>query len=72
MRLNIRYRVDRRVIEIRDAELALRAYSPPEVPGCAETAARRAGLDAGEAVAVAEAAVIVTALAAHRDGQPPI
>ena len=71
MRLNIRYRVDRRVIEIRDAELALRAYSPPEVPGRAETAARCAGLDAGEAVAVAEAAVIVTALAARRDGQPP-
>jgi hypothetical protein len=71
MRLNIRYRVDRRVIEIRDAELALRAYSPPEVPGRAETAARCAGLDAGEAVAVAEAAVIITALAARRDGQPP-
>jgi hypothetical protein len=71
MRLNIRYRVDRRVIEIRDAELALRAYSPPEVPGRAETAARCAGLDAGEAVAVAEAAVIVTALSARRDGQPP-
>jgi hypothetical protein len=71
MRLNIRYRVDRRVIEIRDAELALRAYSPPDVPGRAETAARCAGLDAGEAVAVAEAAVIVTALAARRDGQPP-
>ena len=71
VRLNIRYRVDRRVIEIRDAELALQAYSPPEVPGRAETAARCAGLDAGEAVAVAEAAVIATALAARRDGQPP-
>jgi hypothetical protein len=69
--LNVRYRVDRRVIEIRDAELVLRAYSPPEVPGRAETAARCAGLDAGEAVAVAEAAVIATALAARRDGQPP-
>ena len=71
MRLNIRYRVDRRVIEIRDAELTLGAYSPPEVPARAETAARCAGLDAGEAVAVAEAAVIATALAARRDGQPP-
>ena len=71
VRLNIRYRVDRRVIEIRDAELALRAYSPPEVPGRAEAAARCAGLDADEAVAVAEAAVIATALAARRDGQPP-
>ena len=71
VRLNVRYRVDRRVIEIRDAELVLRAYSPPEVPGCAETAARRAGLDADTAVAVAEAAVIAAALAARRDGQPP-
>jgi len=40
-------------------------------PRRAETAARCAGLDAGEAVAVAEAAVIATALAARRDGQPP-
>lgn len=71
VRLNIRYRVDRRVIEIRDAELALRAYSPPEVPGRAEAAARSAGLDADKSVAVAEAAVIATALAARRDGQPP-
>jgi hypothetical protein len=71
VRLNVRYRVDRRVIEIRDAELALRAYSPPHVPGRAEAAARSAGLDADKAVAVAEAAVIATALAARRDGQPP-
>ena len=30
-----------------------------------------AGLDADQAVAIAEAAVIATALAARRDGQPP-
>ena len=71
VRLNNRYRLDRRVIEIRDAELALRAYSPPDVPGRAEAAARSAGLDADTAVVVAEAAVIATALAARRDGQPP-
>jgi hypothetical protein len=71
VRLNVRYRVDRRVIEIRDAELVLRAYSPPEVPSRAETAARSAGLDADTAVAVAEAAVIAAALAARRDGHPP-
>ncbi|HLK73960.1 MAG TPA: DUF6545 domain-containing protein, partial [Streptosporangiaceae bacterium] len=71
VRLNIRYRVDRRVIEIRDAELVLRAYSPPEVPGRPETAARSAGLDADTAVAVAEAAVIAAALAARCDGRPP-
>jgi hypothetical protein len=71
VRLNVRYRVDRRVIEIRDAELVLRAYSPPEVPGRAETAARSAGLDPDTAVAVAEAAVIAAALAARRDGRPP-
>lgn len=71
VRRNVRYRVDRRVIEIRDAELALRAYAPPGVPGRAEAAARSAGLDPRKAVAVAEAAVIATALAARRDGQPP-
>jgi hypothetical protein len=68
---NIRYRVDRRVIEIRDAELALRAYASAEVPGRAEAAARSAGLDHGQAVAVAEAAVIAVALAARRGGHPP-
>jgi len=68
---NIRYRVDRRVIEIRDAELALRAYAAPEVAARAEAAARSAGLDPATAVAVAEAAVIAAALAARRDGQPP-
>ena len=68
---NLRYRLDRRVIEIRDAQLALRAYAPPDVPGRAEVAARSAGLDPGKAVAVAEAAVIAAALAARRSGQPP-
>jgi hypothetical protein len=71
VRRNIRYRVGRRVIEIRDAGLALRAYAPPELPGRAEAAARLAGLDADKAMAVAEAAVIATALAARRDGHPP-
>ena len=68
VRRNIRYRVDRRVIEIRDAELALRAYAPPNVVGRAEAAARSAGLDSGQAVAVAEAAVIAAALTARRGG----
>jgi len=71
VRRNIRYRVDRRVIEIRDAELALRAYAPPGVSGRAEAAARSAGLDPGKAVAVAEAAVIAAALAARRGGDLP-
>lgn len=71
VRRNIRYRLDRRVIEIRDAELALRAYAPPQVASRAEAAARSAGLDPGQAVAVAEAAVIAAALAARRAGHPP-
>ena len=71
VRRGIRYRVDRRVIEIRDAELALRAYAPPEVTGSAEAAARSAGLEPGRAVAVAEAAGIAAALAVRGDGEPP-
>jgi hypothetical protein len=71
VRLHIRYRLDRRVIEIRDAQLALRAYVAPDVPGRAGAAARSARLDPDTVVAVEEAAVIASAFAARRNGQPP-
>jgi hypothetical protein len=67
-RLGPRYLVQRRVTEIRDAELALRPYLDARVGGEAAEAARRAGLPPGRRDAVVEAAVITAALAARRDG----
>ncbi len=67
---NARYRLHRRVIEIRDAELALRPYWNREIAGQAADAARSARLPPARRDAVVEAAVIVTALDARLRGAP--
>lgn len=67
-RYNARYRLHRRVIEIRDAELALRPWWDGRVAAQAEEAARSAGLPPDWDYAVIEAVMIVTALDARLDG----
>ena len=61
MRWNIRYRLHRRVIEIRDAQLVLRPYEE-EIAGLIAAAARSADLPPDRAAAVVEAAAIVSSL----------
>ena len=70
MRRSIRYRLYRRVIEIRDAQLALRPYAEPERVARAAAAARSCGM-AEEAVAtVVEAAAVVTSVRSRFRGCP--
>lgn len=64
------YRLLRRVVEIRDARLALRPYLDAQVAEAAEASARGAGLDAQQRRATVEAAVIAAALRRKRDGEP--
>jgi hypothetical protein len=66
--LSARYRLHRRVIEIRDGELALRPHLDGKAAGEAADAARSAGLAPDRRDAVIEAAVITAALAARQDG----
>jgi hypothetical protein len=67
-RLSARYRLHRRVIEIRDAELALRPFRDNRAAREAADAAQSAGLARDERDAVIEAVMIVTALGARRNG----
>ncbi len=71
MRWDIRYRLHRRVIEIRDAQLMPRPYSTPQVAAYAASAARSSGLDPGTVATVVEAAVIVESLQRRLQGSPP-
>jgi hypothetical protein len=71
MRWNIRYRLHRRVIEIRDAQLILRPYSDAELVGQAVVAARSSGLDLSGAAAVVEATAIVSSLQSRLRGSRP-
>jgi len=73
MRWNIRYRLHRRIIEIRDALLVLRPYSIRIIIKLATAMARESGLSAEQISAVAEAAMIVSALRSRRCGwiSPP-
>ncbi|NUS45449.1 MAG: hypothetical protein HOQ24_17375 [Mycobacteriaceae bacterium] len=64
-----RYRLYRRVIEIRDAQLVLRPYIPPEIPGWALAAARARGLDPVTSDVLLEAAELGAALDAYRAGR---
>jgi hypothetical protein len=59
----------RRVIEIRDARLALRPYLDPEVAGNATELGRQAGLDGEELHALVEAATLAAAMHASRTAQ---
>jgi hypothetical protein len=67
-RLSPRFRLHRRVIEIRDAELALRPFWDSDVAREAARAARSAGLSPDQHDAVIEAVMILTALGARRAG----
>jgi hypothetical protein len=68
LRWNIRYRLHRRVIEIRDAELVLRPYAAAEVAGQAAATARSSGLHPDQAAAVVEAAIIVSSIQSRLRG----
>ncbi|TVZ02107.1 hypothetical protein EAS64_25030 [Trebonia kvetii] len=67
----IRWRLLRRVIEIRDAELALRPYWRGDVAVKASAAARSAALSADQEAAEVEAAVVMDAAEACRQGKLP-
>jgi hypothetical protein len=62
MRWNIRYRLHRRIIEIRDAQLILRPYSIRVLVRLATAMAQESGLSSNRVAAVAEAVTIVSAL----------
>ncbi|SEF35738.1 hypothetical protein SAMN05421837_108333 [Amycolatopsis pretoriensis] len=65
----------RRVIEIRDGHLALRAHFDPELPARAETAARRAGVRDADLAPTVEAVALAAAIEAGREGrrfEPPL
>ncbi|SFS39676.1 MAB_1171c family putative transporter [Saccharopolyspora flava] len=64
-----RFALYRRVVEIRDAQLVLRSYVPPEARDRARSAAERAGLGARRAHQVVEAACLAAALDAHAEGR---
>jgi hypothetical protein len=70
-RWNIPYRLHRRVIEIRDAQLVLKPYSRSEVADKAAAAAKSAGMAPAAVAAVVEAAVIVDSLQSHFRGSRP-
>ena len=67
----IRWRLLRRVVEIRDAELALRPYWRADVAARASAAARTAALSAGAEAAVVEAAIVMDAVDARVQGRQP-
>jgi hypothetical protein len=69
--LAARYRLHRRVVEIRDAQLALRPFRDSRAAAEAAEAALSAGLPQDERDAVIEAAMIVSALGAMRNGAGP-
>ena len=68
MRWNIRYRLYRRVIEIRDAQLVLRPYAAAVIARLATAIALESGLPPDRVAAVAEAAIIVSALRSRARG----
>ncbi|WP_206787321.1 MAB_1171c family putative transporter [Amycolatopsis sp. MtRt-6] len=59
----------RRVIEIRDGHLALRAHFDPDLPARAEAAARRAGVPEAQVAATVEAVTLAAAIEAGRAGR---
>jgi hypothetical protein len=66
---DLHFRLYRRVIEIRDGQLALRPYMNPAVRPIALGAAASAGLTGNDLAAAAEAAVLVAAIRAKTAGQ---
>lgn len=67
----LRLRLYRRVIEIRDGLLALRPYRDPDVAAAARDRATRAGLVGQHRDAAVEAATIAAALHLRATGPPP-
>jgi hypothetical protein len=65
---NIHYRLHRRVIEIRDAQLVLRPYSSAAVTKLVAAIAQESGLSSDRTAAVAEAATIISALRSRGRG----
>jgi len=65
------FKLYRRVIEIRDGQLALRPYRDPALTTAATQAARNAGLTGAELHATIEAAEIAAALTAARSAEHP-
>ncbi|MEA5364024.1 MAB_1171c family putative transporter [Amycolatopsis sp., V23-08] len=59
----------RRVIEIRDGHLALRAHFDPGLPARAAAEARRAGVPEAEVAATVEAVTLAAAIEAERAGR---
>jgi hypothetical protein len=68
-RHHIGFRLYRRVIEIRDGELALRPYRDPTVADAATAAAAEAGLTGDALNTVVQATILATALQAKHAGQ---
>jgi hypothetical protein len=68
-RLHIGYRLYRRVIEIRDGELALRAYRDTNMTEAATSAAAEAGLTGDMLDSTVQAAVLAAAVDAKRAGR---
>jgi hypothetical protein len=64
-------RVYRQVIEIRDAQLALRPYFDPKASVISTELAHQAGLADRETAAISEAATLAAALAAKNGGRQP-
>jgi hypothetical protein len=67
---NLDFDLHRRIIEIRDARLALRPYLRPQVADTAARLGRLAGLDSEELRAVVEAASLAAAVEAKAQGWP--
>ena len=68
--VGIGYRLYRRVIEIRDGQLALRPYSDPQAVAMAESEARREGVTGADLGATIEAALLAIAISARESGLP--
>lgn len=68
---DLRHRLYRRVIEIRDGRLALRGYLDPAVAETARAVGRQARLAGEHLAATAEAALLAAALRARAAGREP-
>jgi hypothetical protein len=69
-RWHARYLLHRRVIEIRDAQLALRPYAGHDAAELAEATANARGLTSAEREAAAEAVLLAAAIRARHSGAP--
>jgi len=67
---HLAFRLHRRVIELRDAQLALRPYLDPQVADTACELGRQAGVDGEELRAVVEAASLAAAVDAKTHRRP--